>query len=250
MVFLQVISPLRRGFRSLGLVFCFLFLSSSALAFSIPERLEYDLRWMGLKAGTACLEIKKEDGDRVRIVSTAKSADWVSVFYPVEDRVESLLETGSTMLVLNYHLRTREGRHRKDKEVIFRTEAGKAEYIDHLKDEKKEFDIPAEIYDPLSAFYRVRTMDLKVGDSVYVTVFDSKKIWNVEVPVLKKERIKTPVGTFDTIVIKPLMKSEGIFSKRGEIYIWLTDDEKRVPVKLKTKVAVGSIKAVLVGGKW
>ena len=55
-------------------------------------------------------------------------------------------------------------------------------------------------------------------------------------------------GEFDTVVIKPLMKSEGIFNKKGDVYIWLTDDKKRVPVKLESKVAIGSITATLAGG--
>ncbi len=79
-------------------------------------------------------------------------------------------------------------------------------------------------------------------------VFDSRKLWNVEVQVLRREKIKTKLGEFDTIVIKPLMKSEGIFNRKGDVYIWLTDDKKRVPVKLESKVAIGSITATLTGG--
>jgi hypothetical protein len=59
-----------------------------------------------------------------------------------------------------------------------------------------------------------------------------------------------PSGTFDTIVIKPLMKSEGIFSRKGDIFIWLTDDLKHIPVKMQTKAAVGSIIATLVRGNY
>lgn len=270
---------------------------SYSAAYTIPERLEFDLTWIGIKAGTAVLEVKEEE-EGLRIVSTASSADWVSFFYKVRDRVESLLKSASPPgsgsdptipseegradpvkegvfnpngggvydpergvsepnergvfdpLPVNYRIQTREGRHRKDKEVIFDRNGGKAIYINHLKPEKKEFDVPAVIYDPLSAFYQVRNMDLEVGSSVYVPVFDSKKVWNVEVKVLKRERVKVPMGTFDTLKIKPLMESEGIFSRKGEIYIWVTDDDKKMPVKLNSKVAVGSINAVLVGGSY
>ncbi|MDP2277331.1 MAG: DUF3108 domain-containing protein, partial [Nitrospirota bacterium] len=100
------------------------------------------------------------------------------------------------------------------------------------------------------SFYYLRTLKLVVGEPVYVAMFDSKKVWNVEVQVLRKEKVTLPTGTVDTILIKPLMKSEGIFYKKGDIYIWLTDDEKRIPVKLQTKVAIGSINALLVGGRY
>jgi len=72
----------------------------------------------------------------------------------------------------------------------------------------------------------------------------------VEVQVLRREKVKTKLGEFDTVVIKPLMKSEGIFNRKGDVYIWLTDDKKRIPVKLESKVAIGSITATLVGGRY
>jgi len=68
--------------------------------------------------------------------------------------------------------------------------------------------------------------------------------------VLRKEKIKTSLGTFDTIVIKPLMQSEGIIDKKGEMFIWLTDDNRLLPVKMKTKVKIGSVTATLVGGSF
>ncbi len=84
-----------------------------------------------------------------------------------------------------------------------------------------------------------------VGRPVHVTIFDDEKVWNVEVQVLRKERVQTWAGTFNTIVIRPVMKSSGIFRRHGDIYIWLTDDARRMPVMLESKVKIGSIKAVL-----
>ncbi len=234
------------------LILCF-FLAAlpEALAepFKIPEKFVYDLTWTGIKAGTASLELIN-DGNAVKIISTARSAKWVSFFYTVDDRVESVLSTNSSLSQLGrpvkYRLRVREGRHRKDKEVAFDRNNNKAKYVDYLSNEKREFDVPVSVLDPISSFYYLRLMKLVVGESVYVTIFDSKKVWNVEVQVLKKEKVTLPIGTFNTIVVKPLMKSEGIFSRKGEICIWLTDDLKHVPVKLQTKVAVGSVTATLV----
>ncbi len=233
---------------------CVFFVSISyAASFAIPEKLVYDLTWTGIKAGTASLEILN-DGDNIKIISTAQSAKWVSVFYKVDDRVESTLIKNPSLSFIgqptNYRLKIREGRHRRDKEVIFDQSVGKATYINHLDKEKKEFTVPANIFDPLSSFYYLRTLDLKVGKPVFIDIFDNKQIWSVEVQVLKKEKIELPSGTFDTILVKPLMKSEGIFYRKGEILIWLTDDKKYIPVKMQTKVAVGSITATLVGGNY
>ena len=225
----------------------------TAGSFSIPEKLVYDLTWTGVKAGTATLEINN-DKDLLKIISTARSADWVSVFYTVEDRIESKLSRTRTTSIVglpqNYRIKTREGRHRRDNEVIFDIEKRKAFFINHIDGKKKNADIEENTFDPLSCLYYVRTLKIETGKSVFVNIFDSKKMWNVEVQVLRKEKIETPLGSFDTVVIKPLMKSEGIFNRKGDMYIWLTDDEKHVPVKMQTKVAVGSITATLVSGTY
>lgn len=239
-----------------GLLVFFLFfalLPGNASAFNAQEKLVFDLTWTGLKAGTATLEIEK-DKDHMKIISTARSADWISVFYPVEDRVELVLGNGpATSLIglpVNFRMTVREGSHRRDKETIFDHTNHQVTSIDHMRDRKKIFPIGENIHDPLSSFYYVRTLPFEVGKSVYVDIFDNNKVWNVEVQVLRKEKVKTNLGEFNTFVIKPLLKSEGIFNRKGDIYIWITDDQKRVPVKVQTKVPVGSITATLVGGNF
>lgn len=227
-------------------------MAPTASALDIPEKLVYDLTWTGIKAGTATQEIIDEN-DSIRVVSTARSADWISVFFPVEDRVESILtKVAPPFLGLpkTYRMKTREGKRRKDKELIFDHAKRRAVYIDHQGDRKVEVAINGNTYDPYSSFYYVRTLNLEVGKSVYVSVLDNNELWNVEVQVLKKEKMKTILGEVNTILIKPLIKSEGIFERKGEIFIWLTDDARRIPVKMKTKVAIGSITGILVGGNF
>jgi Protein of unknown function (DUF3108) len=253
------------------LTFTLIAIPSHSASFDIPEKFVYDLTWTGIKAGTASLEITN-DGSKVKITSTARSAKWVSFFYTVDDRIESTLvknekspisshickegKTGSpgeSFFIgkpLNYRLRVREGRHRRDKEILFDLSRGKATYIDYLGNEKKEVDVPRSVLDPVSSLYYVRTLNLVVGEPAFVTIFDSKRVWNIEVQVLRREKVSLPIGTFDAIVIKPLMKSEGIFYRKGDIFIWLTDDMKRIPIKLQTRVAVGYVTATLVRGNY
>lgn len=230
-----------------AILFGHLSISPSA-AFTIPEKLVYDLTWTGVKAGTATLEVVN-DKETLRVISTANSANWVSVFYKVEDRVETVLAKGKSDIFLarpqSYRLKISEGRHRRDKEVIYDHAQKKAVFIDHLDKDRKEFPISEHTFDPLSVLYYVRTLKLEVGKSVYMDIFDSKKLWNVEVKVLRRERISSILGDVETVVVKPLMKSEGIFNRKGDMLIWLTNDQKRIPVKMQTKVAVGSITATL-----
>jgi hypothetical protein len=221
-----------------------------AAAFGTHEKLVFDLTWTGIKAGTATQEITT-DGNETRIVSIARSADWISVFFPVEDRIETVLAGNSPSrigLPTLYHLKIREGNHRRDKEVRFEHARGVAHYKDNLNGDRRVIPISPSTIDTLSSFYFVRTLKMEVGKSIFLTILDNMKVWNVEVQVLRKEKIKTKLGSFDTIVIKPLMQSEGIMDRKGDMYIWLTDDHRLLPVKMKTKVKVGSITATLVGG--
>ena len=226
---------------------------SRAESFHIPEKLVYELRWMGIKAGTASIEIINEE-DITKIISQAHSAKFISLFYKVEDRIESTLSQGSSLSPIGqpikYRVKIREGRHRRDKEVIFDRGKGKALYFDYRNNEEEEFEVPSPVFDPVSGFYYFRTLELVVGEPVYITVFDSKKIWDVEILVLRKEKVTLPAGTFDTIVVKPLLKSEGIFFRKGEVHIWLTDDLKHIPVKLTLKVKIGHVTATLVQGTY
>ena len=241
------------NFAFLIFIFAFLLLPSYADSFTIPEKLVYDLRWMGIKAGTASLEIISEE-DTTKIISQAHSVKFISLFYKVDDRIVSILTKGTSRLPIGqskrYRVKIREGKHRRDKEVIFDHDKRKALFIDYRKNKKEEFRIPSSVFDPISGFYYLRTLELVVGDPIYITIFDSKKIWDVEVQVLRKEKITLPPAfePIDTIVVKPLLKSEGIFFRKGDVYIWLTDDIKHIPVLVKLKVAIGHVTATLIGG--
>ncbi len=220
-----------------------------AHSFNVPERLEYDLKWIGIPGGTAVLSVENSENKYI-IRSRALSNSFVSAFYKVDDRITCIVDGSNHEYgySINYRFKLREGRHRRNKEVIFNQKEKKAIYIDHKKGKRREYEIPANVYDPLSGFFSVRNKDLIVGKSVNVKIFDSKKMWDVKVDVLKKEKVEVEAGTFDTIVIRPNMKSEGVFNRKGEILIWLTDDERRVPVKVALEALVGHVTAELTGG--
>jgi hypothetical protein len=226
---------------------------SPAVAFPMPERLEFEISYAGITAGHAVQEVSLEQNE-VHIVSTARSADWLKLFFPVEDRIESVLVAGAPPLSIGvprlYRERIREGWTRFQKDALFDREKLEVTTKDFLKKTESTRQITKLTYDTLSSFFYFRSVPLKVGASNYIDIFDCKRLWNTEVQVLRREEIETPLGKFRTVVIKPLLKSEGIFARTGDMYIWLTDDERRIPVLMKSKVKIGSIKATLVGGSY
>ncbi|MBI4698865.1 MAG: DUF3108 domain-containing protein [Nitrospirae bacterium] len=217
----------------------------------VPEKLNYYLFWSGIRAGSAALETENT-GQGLTITSSARSADFISLFYKVEDMVQSTLYPDGHPS--KYTIKLREGRYRRDKSVGFEIKQDdntqKITYKNNRDNETVEFNTGKIYFDSLSAFYEIRKRELAVGRTEYIDVFDDKKFWTVEVRVLRKEKVRTPAGEFNTIVIQPILKSEGIFIKKGDLFIWLTDDDRKVPVLLRSAVKVGSFTAKLAEGTY
>jgi hypothetical protein len=246
---IKVLSVNRIKFIIILFVVAISFSRSAESAQKIPEKLVYSLSWTGIPVGIATQEITDENGFR-RIVSTARSNAWLSTFFPVDDRTESILaKTGAFPgETRNFKMLFKEGTHVRDREINFNCATGNAKYHNRKNGEQADVRIEPQTFDIYSSFYFIRHQPLEVGKSLCVNVLDSKKFHRIEVRVLKKERIKVPAGEFNTIKIEPMVKPEGVFEGKRGAYIWLTDDERRIPVKAQTKVKVGSVTAVLTGG--
>ncbi|HZV82689.1 MAG TPA: DUF3108 domain-containing protein [Geobacteraceae bacterium] len=225
------------------------FPSSVCAGQKIPEKLVYSLSWTGINVGTATQEIVDE-GDTRRIISTARSNDWLSKFFPVDDRTESVLLKKGTFPgePRNFKMLFREGSRTRDREISFNIAARVANFHDRKNGERVAVPINEDTFDIYSSFYYVRHQPLEPGRSFYINVLDSKKLHRIEVRVLKRERVSVPAGEFDTVKVEPMVKPVGVFEGKRGAYIWLTDDSRRIPVKAQTKVAVGSVTAVLTGG--
>ncbi len=209
------------------------------------EKLSYDIYWMGIYAGKAVLEAENKNGI-FKITSRVQSAPVISAFYKVEDFAESIVTNG---LPFKLRLKLQEGTHTSDKETVFDMGNRKITFINYLKGKKKEYDIPnGPVWDILSGFYYLRTFKLAAGKNAYVDIFDSNKFFRAEVNILRKETLQiSGIGEVSTLVIKPELKSEGLFKKTGDIFIWLTDDDRKIPVRVETKIPVGNVVAELKG---
>jgi len=222
---------------------------SADAAQKIPEKLVYRLSWTGINVGTATQEIIDE-GDTRRITTSARSNDWLSKIFPIDDRTESvLLKKGSFPgEPRSFKMLFNEGTHSRDREISFNIAGKVANFHNRKSGERAVVPITGETYDIFSSFYYLRHQPLVPGKSFYITVLDSKKLHRIEVRVLKRERVSVPAGEFDTVKVEPMVKPVGVFEGKRGAYIWLTDDDRRIPVKAQTKVKVGSITAILSGG--
>jgi hypothetical protein len=212
-------------------------------AFGVGERLEFSVKYGAIAAGNAVMEIPEtaiiDSRNCYRIVSTANSNDFVSVFYKVRDSVQTYLDVPG-LFPRMFTKQLREGKYKNDKLTLF-------DQRHHLAITGKD-SIPtfAFVQDPLSSLYYIRTQELIPGKDVMIDSHTDRKNYPIKIRVLKRERIEVPAGKFDCIVIEPVMRSEGIFKAKGNIKIWLTDDQYKMPVMMKSEVYfLGSINAQL-----
>jgi hypothetical protein len=220
-------------------------------AFAPGERLEYVLKWSGIAAGDSVMEVV--DGDPVNgirlynVISTAKSRSLVDVFYKVRNRYETHINPLDG-LPRKYVFAMNEGGKNKDRVLLFDQERHIVTRIvqEKGKTQSQIYEIPEGCHDNLSTLYAMRNEDFKVGDSLMFRVFEGKKNWELIVDVLAEEEIEVKAGTFTTLKVHPKLKFEGIFRRKGELLVWMTDDERHIPVLMKSEVRVGSINAELV----
>jgi Protein of unknown function (DUF3108) len=221
------------------------FATSDKLPFAPGEKLQFELRWENVPAGEATMEVlsvKTINGTQVyHFVLTAKSNNFIDFFYKVRDRVEAYADLGMNHSI-QYYQDQREGRYKKKVAVAFDWEKNQAHYSRKGKGKKPPLDLIPGSFDPLSAFYFTRLADFKVDATIERPVTDGKKNVMGRAKVVARETIELKSGTYDTFLIEPDIKDiGGVFkkSKNAKIQVWVTADENRIPVRIKSKVVVG-----------
>ena len=213
------------------------------------EILTFDVSWSKIvTAGTAIMEIKEgtlPDGKQVlRFIVTTRSAGLVDKFYRVNDRLESVFDPVSRQS-LKFSLNESHGKKKRRRELVF-DQAHKTVISAKNGNPPETLAILGHTQDALSSLYYLRTRDdLIVGKTIVIPVHDSGKNWSVEVQILGRDNVTTSAGKFTTIKVRTFPTYEGVFMSKGEIFIWLTDDSRRIPVLMKSTISIGSIVSTL-----
>ncbi len=224
-------------------------------AFAAGEKLTFTIRYGFIAAGEATMEVQEpvlinDSIPAYHIVTTARSAKFFDNFYKVRDRVETFLDEKG-LFSWRFHKRLREGGYKFDLLVDYDQARGIA-HVERIRYESSEplkirnrskFDLetPPYVMDVLGAFYYVRTQDLQVGEPLYMSNHDNKKVYDLQVIIQRKETVRVKAGKFRCIVVQPRLQGAAIFKQKGKLWVWLTDDQYKIPVLMKSKVVVGSI---------
>ena len=157
--------------------------------------------------------------------------------YRVDDTFASWFATDD-LASLRFHQDQNEGQ--KDRNRRYEIFPERRAY-DETTDDKGEQPSVAEPLDDGSFVYFVRTVPLEVGHSYEFQRYFKPDRNPVTIRVLRRERITVPAGTFDAIVIQPVIKTKGVFSEEGRAELWLSDDERRLILQMKSRLSFGSI---------
>lgn len=222
------------------------------LPYRLGEVCTFEIGYGPIKAGVATIAV--EDtltyfGQKVMHVRTrARSNRFFDAFFKVRDQATSYIDADS--LFARYHAKTiREGGYEKDVEVHFDQVAGIA-----YEPDGDELEFEPTLHDVLSAFFRVRTLPLPEGAVIDLPTHDDDEIYDLKIEVVRREMRDTPLGRVRCVVVQPRLGEGGLFRSQGDLFVWFTDDERRIPVLMEATVPVGAIQARLTdyepGGAW
>lgn len=199
-----------------------------------------------IPAASATVEVtddnRKFDGrDTYHVVGYGKTTGVIEMFYQVEERFESFIDEEA--LVPHYFIRkTRENNYRKDENVSFRHK----ERIAVSKNSVK--NTPENVQDIFSSFYYARAIDLtgkKPGSEFPLSFYLDDSVYNSRLVFVGRETVKTKLGKFSCLKVKPMVATGYVFDDPYPVTIWVTDDQNRIPVRIESKLSVGSVRIEL-----
>ncbi|WDF55079.1 DUF3108 domain-containing protein [Mucilaginibacter sp. KACC 22063] len=218
--------------------------------FKSGEELNYRLKYGLFTAAEAHLrvedsEVKFDGRPAYHIIADGSTAGTFDVFYKVRNRYETYIDK-STLLPYLYTENRHEGSWHHTDKVVFNREA------DKITANKGSFPLKGKVFDFPSAYYFARNLDvskLKVGDTFDMQYFLDDGTQTLSITYIGKEKVSCPLGKFNCLKFNPTIIPGRIFRKNSKLYLWITDDKNRIPVRAHVEVVVGSLTMELTNAK-
>lgn len=203
------------------------------------ETIEFSLSWLRVVGGEATMKIVPLDDARYRIHSLGQSNAFFAKIFKVRDEVESIVSR-EKFSTLRFYKHLQERKRIKEEVTVVDPARGLA----YRKG--KEIEVPNPVYDPLSLIFHLRTRPLTPGSKETFTLIADGKVYDVVAEVVRRETIHAGTSSFRTVMVEPKIHSGGIFrDEENRLFIWYTDDERHIPVRIRSELAAGAITATL-----
>ena len=218
------------------------------LWFPVGEEIDYDIQWGIFKVGEATSQAEWLNVDGRRMLSLSMEAESngiVEKLYPVKEFMQTILDP-VTFLPVSFEKDSHEGRHHHHEITTFDHAARKGHWKSLLKDKKKDFDIEADTRDLMGLMYWIRKNPIRVGETREYQVMTDEKMYDLEIKAGKKDRVALKkYGKVKCIKMEPKGKFNGMFIRKGRMWLWLSNDERYVICRVVASVPVASIKIML-----
>ena len=214
---------------------------------SESEKLSYLISLLGLPVGSVELEAKNENGE-VWITLRTKSNTALSSIYPVDDLIETRHIGGNFIIT---KIRQQEGSFSSDIGFTLFLRDKRVFWVDRIRNRYSNEAIPnSEVLDTLSSFYYLRNRPLQAGKTEILHIYDGDTYAPVPVEILRQEEVRLRnFKKVDTLLLRHVKQKGGIFRRTGDMLIWLTNDENKVPVRIETTTPVGKVTVELVSAE-
>lgn len=210
--------------------------------FQTGEALTYDVRFGAIKVGTGRMRVVGQEPVRGRQTWRVRfSVSGGTFFYKVNDTYESWMDV-VTLNSLRYVQDLNQGS--RDRERTFEIFPDRSVFVETSRGPAERPSVPDPLDDGSFLFF-VRTVPLEVGKTYTFNRYFRPDRNPVIIRVLRKERISVPAGEFQAIVLQPIIKTSGIFSEGGQAEIWLSDDDRRMMLQMKSRLSFGSLNLYL-----
>jgi Protein of unknown function (DUF3108) len=224
-------------------------------AFDVGEWFKFRIHYGIVNAGYATLEVKETtiNSKKVfRVIGRGYTSGVSKFFFKVEDLYESYIDK-DTRNPYQFVRKIDEGGYTKNQEGFFNQSENKILVKDYKHKTEKTFSIPRNTQDIMSSFYYLRNYPgidkIKPGEFVAIDMFFDDTTTKFRLKFLGREDIATKFGVVPTMIFRPLVQSGRVFKEEESLTVWITDDDNKLPVRIKANLVVGSIKADLEGFK-
>lgn len=210
--------------------------------FKVGEQLSYTLRYGFFTAAEAVIKVEESDRQfnghpAFHIVADGKTAGTFDIFYKVRNRYETYVDK-TTLEPYFYTENRKEASYRHSDNVTFNHGDGK------ITAAKGAFPFKGKVFDFLSAYYFSRSIDVSnihIGDKFELQYFLEDGVHVLGITYAGKEKMSCSVGTFNCLKFNPTIIPGRVFRKNSKLYLWITDDKNRIPVKAHVELVVGSV---------
>jgi hypothetical protein len=227
------------------------FIPHKQSAFDVGEQFVFRIHYEFVNAGYATFNIKEatiNNKNVYHVIGKGITTGISSLFFKVNDTYESYIDK-ETRNPYRFVRQIYEGGYTKDQEGFFNQSENKILVKDYAHKTEKTFGIPKNTQDIISSFYYLRNYPdiekLKPGDFVVIDMFFDDSTTKFRLKYIAREDIKTKFGIVPTMIFRPSVQTGRVFKEEESLTLWVSDDDNRLPLRIKADLLVGSIKADL-----